>query len=88
MKNLLFLGAGKAKDPQQDKGKGKSKGKGKGGGKGMGGQDSGGMLPLWFGDAAGDVICLVATPAQAAAHEPQLVPGVALKLTHVDVHER
>ena len=34
------------------------------------------------------MICLVATPAQAAAHEQQLPRGVALKLSHVDVHER
>ena len=43
---------------------------------------------MWFGDAEAHVICMTATPAQTAAHEAELVPGVPLQLSQVAVHER
>ena len=85
---LLYLGAGKLKQSFSDKGKGKFKGKGKSGGKGGNVQDVGAVVPLWFGDAEGDVICLVAGAAQLQSHAEQLASGRALTLASVDVHER
>ena len=88
---VQFLVAGKAKEapPEKAMGKGKGcKGKAKASGKGLFGQDSGATIPLWFGDAHGKVVCVLATPAQEAEHRDHLAPGVLKNLTRVDVHDR
>ena len=88
---VQFLVAGKAKEAPPEKAMGKGigcKGKAKASGKGLFGQDSGATIPLWFGDAHGKVICVLATPAQAAEHGEDLAPGVLKILTRVDVHDR